>query len=63
MCTSVKQFYAYMRAESVADDTFAREMWRRREQAAGVVDLYQRIDGESEQFERLFARLFAPYTA
>ncbi|MFO7168402.1 MAG: hypothetical protein DIU80_010300 [Chloroflexota bacterium] len=63
MCTSIKQFYAFLRAEGVADDAFAREMWRRRDQAAQVVELYQRIDGESPQFERLFARLFAPYTA
>ena len=63
MCTSIKQFYAFLRAEGLADDTFAREMWRRRDQAARVVELYQAIDGESEDFERLFARLFAPYTA
>jgi hypothetical protein len=63
MCTSIKQFYAFLREEKSADDAFAREMWRRREQAASVVELYQRIDGESPQFERLFARLFAPYTA
>lgn len=63
MCTSVKQFYAFLRDEGLADDSFAREMWRRRDQAARVVELYQLIDGESSQFERLFARLFAPYTA
>ncbi|HWQ12281.1 MAG TPA: hypothetical protein VNL77_05745 [Roseiflexaceae bacterium] len=63
MCTSIKQFYAFLRAEGGPDDTFAREMWRRRDQAARVVELYQAIDGESPQFERLFARLFAPYTA
>lgn len=63
MCTSIKQFYAFLRDEGIADDTFAREMWRRRDQAARVVELYQAIDGESEAFERLFARLFAPYTA
>jgi hypothetical protein len=38
-------------------------MWRRRDQAARAVELYDRIDGESPQFERLFAHLFAPYTA
>jgi hypothetical protein len=63
MCTSIKQFYAFLRAEDQIDDTFARELWKRREQAARVVELYQLIDGESTDFERLFARLFAPYTA
>jgi hypothetical protein len=63
MCTSIKQFYAFLHDEGGPDDTFAREMWRRRDQAARVVELYQQIDGESPQFERLFARLFAPYTA
>jgi hypothetical protein len=64
MCTSFKQFYTFLRAEGViADDTFAQAMWRRRDQAARVVELYDEIDGESPQFERLFAHLFAPYTA
>jgi hypothetical protein len=63
MCTSIKQFYAFLRAEDQTDDTFARELWKRRDQAARVVELYQLIDGESAEFERLFARLFAPYTA
>ena len=38
-------------------------MWRRRDQAVRVVELYDRIDGNSPRFERLFARLFEPYTA
>jgi hypothetical protein len=63
MCTSAKQFYAFLRSEGDADDAFAREMWRRRDQAARVVELYEQIDGESPNFARLFARLFAPYTA
>jgi hypothetical protein len=62
LCTSLKQFYAFLRAERNIDDRFAREMWRRRDQAARVVDLYERIDADSPQFERLFVRLFAPYT-
>ncbi|MGQ9549548.1 MAG: hypothetical protein ACUVSY_12150 [Roseiflexus sp.] len=62
LCTSLKQFYAFLRAESNIDDRFAREMWRRRDQAARVVDLYERIDADSPQFERLFVHLFAPYT-
>jgi hypothetical protein len=64
MCTSIKQFYAFLRAEDIiADDTFAQAMWRRRDQAARAVELYDQIDGDSPQFERLFAHLFAPYTA
>lgn len=62
LCTSLKQFYSFLRAERIADDRFAREMWRRRDQVARVVELYERIDVESPQFERLFVRLFAPYT-
>lgn len=64
MCTSFKQFYAFLRAEgAIGDDAFAQAIWRRRDQAARVVDLYDQIDGDSPQFERLFAHLFAPYTA
>lgn len=63
-CTSVKQFYGFLKAEQLTvDDGFAVAIWQRREQAARVVDLYEQIDSESPQFERLFAHLFAPYTA
>jgi len=62
LCTSIKQFYAFLRAERNINDRFAREMWRRRDQVARVVDLYEQIDASSPQFERLFIRLFAPYT-
>jgi hypothetical protein len=64
ICTSIKQFYAFLRAEgTIKDDSFAQAIWRRRDQAARTVELYDRIDGDSPQFERLFAHLFAPYTA
>jgi hypothetical protein len=64
ICTSIKQFYAFLRAEgTIKDDSFAQAMWRRRDQAARLIELYDRIDGDSPQFERLFAHLFAPYTA
>jgi hypothetical protein len=64
ICTSVKQFYTFLRANGVImDDSFAHAIWRRRDQAAQAIELYDRIDGESPQFERLFAHLFAPYTA
>ncbi len=62
LCTSLKQFYAFLRTERNIDDRFAREMWRRRDQVARVVDLYEQIDADSPQFSRLFVRLFAPYT-
>ena len=64
ICTSIKQFYAFLRAEgTIVDDSFAQAMWRRRDQAARTIELYDQIDGDSPQFERLFAHLFAPYTA
>lgn len=64
MCTSFKQFYAFLRAEGlIADDAFAQAIWRRRDQAARVIELYNQVDSDSPQFERLFAFLFAPYTA
>jgi hypothetical protein len=64
LCTSIKQFFAFLRNEEIiADDAFARAIWKRRDQAARAVDLYDRLDGDSPQFERLFAHLFAPYTA
>jgi hypothetical protein len=64
ICTSVKQFYAFLRAESlIADDAFAQAIWRRRDQAARVVALYDQLDSDSPRFGRLFGRLFEPYTA
>lgn len=64
LCTSAKQFYAFLKTEQVvADDAFANAIWQRRDQAARVVELYDQIDGDSQQFDRLFAHLFAPYTA
>jgi hypothetical protein len=64
MCTSFKQFYAFLRAEQlVPDDVFAQAIWRRRDQAARIVELYGRLDAESPRFGRLFGRLFEPYTA
>src|SRR5258706_14905674 len=64
ICTSVKQFYALLRAEGlIADDAFAQAIWRRRDQAARVVELYKRLDPDSPRFGRLFGRLFEPYTA
>lgn len=64
ICTSVKQFYAFLLAEGlIADDAFAQAIWRRRDQAARVVELYERLDSTSPRFGQLFGRLFEPYTA
>lgn len=63
ICTSVKQFYSFMRERGViVDDRFAQALWRRRDQAARVVEIYERISSDSPNFEQLFARLFQPYT-
>ena len=62
MCTSIKQFYAFMQSSGLSNDDFAQAIWRRRDQAARVVELYEHIDIDSPEFDRLFAHLFAPYT-
>ena len=64
MCISIKQFYAFLKTQNyITDDAFAIAMWQRRNQAARVIELYDQIDSDSPHFERLFAHLFAPYTA
>ncbi|NJM07162.1 hypothetical protein HC891_14730 [Candidatus Gracilibacteria bacterium] len=63
ICVAIKQFYSYLRQHGdIADDHFAIAQWRRRDQAARVVELYERISSESPNFELLFTRLFEPYT-
>jgi hypothetical protein len=63
ICTSVKQFYGFMKERGViGDDRFAQALWRRRDQAARVVQIYDRITSDSPNFESLFVRLFQPYT-
>jgi len=63
ICTAIKQFYRFLRERgSSADDRFAAALWRRREQAARVVEIYERIASDSPSFELLFERLFRPYT-
>lgn len=62
-CTALKQLYAFLKQRGqVSDDRFAEALWRRRDQAARVVELYERISSESPNFELLFERLFLPYT-
>lgn len=63
LCTAIKQFYAFLIQRGVIDDArFAEALWRRRDQAARVVEIYDRIAGDSPSFELLFERLFMPYT-
>jgi hypothetical protein len=63
LCTAIKQFYAFLIQRGVIDDDrFAEALWRRRDQAARVVEIYDRIAGDSPSFELLFERLFLPYT-
>ncbi len=63
ICTSIKQFYSFMKERGViGDDRFAQALWRRRDQAARVIQIYDRIASDSPNFESLFARLFQPYT-
>lgn len=63
ICTALKQFYAFLRQRGlITEDRFAEAVWRRRDEAARVVELYERISSESPSFEQLFERLFLPYT-
>lgn len=63
ICTAIKQFYSFLKERgSVGDDRFAAALWRRRDQAARVVEIYERIASDSPNFELLFERLFRPYT-
>jgi hypothetical protein len=63
ICTALKQFYAFLEQRGIIDeDRFAEALWRRRDQAARVVEIYERISSESPSFELLFERLFLPYT-
>lgn len=64
LCTSLKQFYRFLKERGdISDDRFAEAIWRRRDQAAHVFSLYQRIPVDSPDAEKLIARLFAPYEA
>ncbi|MCS6880880.1 MAG: hypothetical protein RMK84_12210 [Oscillochloridaceae bacterium] len=63
ICTAIKQFYAFLQQRGVVSDgRFAEALWRRRDQAARVVEIYERISSESPNFDLLFDRLFRPYT-
>ncbi|MFV9505752.1 MAG: hypothetical protein AB4911_14450 [Oscillochloridaceae bacterium umkhey_bin13] len=63
ICTAIKQLYAFLKQRGVIDDDrFAEALWRRRDQAVRVVEIYDRIASDSPNFELLFERLFLPYT-
>lgn len=63
ICTALKQFYTFLLKRGViVEGGFAEAIWRRRDQAARVVEIYERISSESPSFELLFERLFLPYT-
>lgn len=63
ICTSLKQFYAFLRQRGdIADERFAEALWRRREQIARVVELYNRISNDYTNPALLVARLFDPYS-
>lgn len=63
ICTALKQLYAFLKQRGVVgDDRFAEALWRRRDQAARVIEIYDRISSDSPSFELLFERLFQPYT-
>jgi hypothetical protein len=63
ICTAIKQFYSFMKERGIiGDDRFAQALWRRRNQAARVIQIYDQITSDSPNFESLFARLFQPYT-
>jgi hypothetical protein len=62
-CTSIKQFYAFLQQQGFLSDTrFALAIWRRRDQAARVVELYHRIPLSWPEGEHLRARLLTPYS-
>lgn len=63
ICTSLKQFYGFLKERGdIGDDQFAQALWRRRHQAARVVELYDQLSRDWPNFEKLFARLFEPYS-
>ena len=63
ICTALKQFYTFLVQRGVIGDArFAEAIWRRRNQAAHVVEIYDRIASDSPSFDLLFAQLFQPYT-
>lgn len=64
ICTTLKQFFAFLQSKGqIESDEFAQLFWRRRSQIARVIDCFRKIEDAPNQFDRLFSRLFEPYTA
>ncbi|MEF3272866.1 MAG: hypothetical protein K6356_00455 [Chloroflexus sp.] len=64
MCSALKHFYTFLRNRGVIqDDRFARAIWKRRDQAARLIALYQRIERDYPDQEQLIHMLFIPYVS
>ncbi|WP_298490310.1 hypothetical protein [uncultured Chloroflexus sp.] len=62
MCSALKQFYAFLRERGVIeDDRFAQAIWKRRDQAARLMTLCQKIERDYPDQPDLLAMLFKPY--
>lgn len=62
MCSALKQFYAFLRERGVIeDDRFAQAIWKRRDQAARLMTLCQKIERDYPDKPDLLAMLFKPY--
>lgn len=62
MCSSFKQFYAFLRERGVIeDDRFAQAMWKRRDQAARLMTLCQKLERDYPDQPDLREMLFKPY--
>jgi hypothetical protein len=62
ICVSLKQFYSFLKLRGdVADERFAEAHWRRRDQAARVIEIFDRIAADAPDYDALYARLFEPY--
>ncbi|WP_322489212.1 hypothetical protein [Chloroflexus sp.] len=62
MCGALKQFYAFLRERGVIkDDRFAQAIWKRRDQAARLMALRQKLERDYPDQPDLLAMLFKPY--
>ncbi|WP_322496588.1 hypothetical protein [Chloroflexus sp.] len=62
MCSALKQFYAFLRERGVIeDDRFAQAIWKRRDQAARLMALCQKLERDYPDQPDLLAMLFKPY--
>ena len=62
ICVSLKQFYGFLKLRGdVTDERFAEAHWRRRDQAARVIEIFDLIAADWPDYDALYARLFEPY--